>query len=158
MSSMRPWRMMVEKRKMIAVTAMAPTKAAPTTAIKPVQEKSAVLTLPPQSSMTRATPRLAPLLMPKTSGPARGLRKAVCSIRPLAASDAPQSVAVRAWGRRVSRTIYCQLNFALVSPRRIRATSWQGILTGPMRRERAKRRVASSARINPMIIPLAIWR
>ena len=97
--------MMVEKRKMIAVTAMAPTKAAPTTAIKPVQEKSAVLTLPPQSSMTRATPRLAPLLTPKTSGPARGLRKAVCSIRPLAASDAPQSVAVRAWDRRLQDDI-----------------------------------------------------
>ena len=43
--------------------------------------------------------------MPKMLGPASGLRKAVCSISPLTASEAPLNMAVMAWGSRDSRMI-----------------------------------------------------
>ena len=53
-----------------------------------------------------ATASPAPLLIPKTSGPANGLRKAVCKSKPLVARAAPASRAVMACGRRDSRMIY----------------------------------------------------
>ena len=47
-----------------------------------------------------ATPRLAPLLMPNTKGPAKGLRKSVCIKSPLMESPAPTIMAVSALGNR----------------------------------------------------------
>ena len=85
-----------EHTKMIPVTSIAPVNAAKRMATKPLTVKALVITLPPSSNMTSATPSPAPLLMPKMLGPASGLRKAVCSIKPLTASDAPDSMAVRA--------------------------------------------------------------
>ena len=85
------------------MTAMAPTKAAMTRAMPPLSPTVAILTLPPVSSMTTATPTPAPPLMPNTSGPARGLRNTVCMISPAVARPAPLSVAAMAWGRRDSR-------------------------------------------------------
>ena len=105
MSSMTLFLTIVEKKKMTVVTAMAPTKAAMMTATKPVSCSEPSESEPPRSSMTSATPTPAPLEMPKMEGSASGLRKAVCSSRPLAASEAPQSRAVMACGRRFSRTM-----------------------------------------------------
>ena len=52
--------------------------------------------LPPKNSITNATPRLAPELMPRIDGPASGFLKAVCNISPQTASAPPQSNAVKA--------------------------------------------------------------
>ena len=54
----------------------------------------------PESSTTKATPMLAPELIPNTDGPARGFRKTVCICSPLIESPAPATKAVRAWGTR----------------------------------------------------------
>ena len=63
---------MSEKKNISAVTAIAPAKAETNTAIKPDTENKTVETLPPKSSITRATPKPAPALIPNTSGPANG--------------------------------------------------------------------------------------
>ena len=81
-----------------AMTAEAPAMAPVITAAKPLTVSKSVEMLPLSSSITIATPRLAPLFIPNIDGPANGLLKAVCSIRPQTASDAPQSVAVIACG------------------------------------------------------------
>ena len=91
---------MVEKRKIIPVTAIAPANAAATMASVPVSDSPAMDTAPPMASITTATARAAPLLMPKTSGPARGLRKRVCRSIPVTASPLPASTAVAACGSR----------------------------------------------------------
>ena len=55
--------------------------------------------------MTSATPSPAPLEMPKMPGSASALRKAVCNISPLTASEPPHSRAVMACDRRDSSTM-----------------------------------------------------
>ena len=77
MSNMTLFRTSVEKKKMSAMTAIAPMKAAISTAAKPLTCKEPMESPPPNNSMTKATPSPAPLLIPKTEGPASGLRKAV---------------------------------------------------------------------------------
>ena len=96
MSSITLLRTSVEKKKMMAITVIAPTKAAINTATKPERLTLPAEMLPPRSNMTSATPRPAPLLMPNTLGPAKGLRKAVCNISPLTAKAPPANVAVMA--------------------------------------------------------------
>lgn len=86
----------VENRKMSPVTAIAPTNAAKSMAMKPEKEYVQADRLPPIANMTMATPSAAPLFMPNTSGPASGLRNTVWSIRPVTANAAPHSAAVRA--------------------------------------------------------------
>ena len=66
-----------ESSMMTAITSIAPTKAAVSTAIKPVIVNEEVEMLPPQSNITSATPTEAPLLMPNIDGPARGFLNAV---------------------------------------------------------------------------------
>ena len=86
--------MSVEKNSINSITAIEPTNA-PSNIEKnddKVNEREEIAA--PPVSMTSATPRLAPELIPKIDGPARGLLNTVCSIRPQAASDAPQSIAV----------------------------------------------------------------
>ena len=134
MSSITLLRTTLEKKKMTAITAIAPTKAAKRMATKPETLTEPAEILPPKSNITSATPKPAPLLIPKILGPAKGLRKAVCSISPLTASAPPQSIAVMACGSRDSRTMYCQEGFALSSPSRILTTSAAGILIDPMSR------------------------
>ena len=110
---------MAEKKVMTAITSIAPTKAAmrmarkpltPTPAVAPLPRKSAPMKspramLPPKASITMATASPAPLLIPNTSGPARGLRKAVCRSKPLVARAAPESKAAIAAGSRDSNRI-----------------------------------------------------
>ena len=45
-----------------------------------------------------AAPKLAPELIPKTNGPAKGFRKRVCINSPLRANPLPTSMAVNALG------------------------------------------------------------
>ena len=54
--------------------------------------------LPPK--IKKATPRLAPLLIPKTNGPASGFLKSVCIINPATARPLPVSTAAKAFGIR----------------------------------------------------------
>ena len=85
-----------ERAEMSAVTAKAPTKAENRTAAYPAREREPADRLPPMPSMTTATARAAPLLMPNTSGPAKGLRKVVCNRSPLTARAAPPISAMKA--------------------------------------------------------------
>ena len=84
---------------------MAPMKEAIKTAINPPSDMLPIDTLPPITSITMATPMLAPPLMPKTEGPARGLRKAVCNSNPLDDNAAPANMAVNACGSLTEVTI-----------------------------------------------------
>ncbi len=81
-----------DNAKTIAVTMIAPTNAA----TKMDSWKPKAVALPPKSNVTKATARLAPLVIPKMEGPAKGLRKAVCKSNPATESDAPQSIATMA--------------------------------------------------------------
>ena len=157
MRSMTLLRTIVEKRKMSSMTAMAPMKAAARTATNPVTETLPAEKLPPSQSMTRATPSPAPLLIPKTLGPARGLRKAVWSMSPLTASALPASIAVRACGSRDCRMMNCHegLMFSL-SPSRMRTTSSAGMDTEPTRMLRTKSNAMSTARRMQYVVPLFI--
>ena len=60
--------------------------------------------VPPSPATTgndsNATPNEAPLETPRMDGPAKGLRKVVCIIRPAADKAEPARMAVRASGRR----------------------------------------------------------
>ena len=60
----------LDNKDISIVTTIAPTKAAIKIAKKPVKEKLETETVPPNNNITKATPSAAPLLMPKTSGPA----------------------------------------------------------------------------------------
>ena len=53
-----------------------------------------------EPKMTNATPKLAPELKPKTSGPAKGFRNKVCINKPLMDNPIPTRIAVIALGRR----------------------------------------------------------
>ena len=138
MSSMTLLRTRVEKKKITAITAMAPMNAARRIAAKPLMLTEPTEKPPPSMSITKATPSPAPLLIPKTLGPANGLRKAVCNISPLTASAAPQSIAVMACGSRDWRMINCHEGLIVSSPKRMRTTSSAGIDTDPSNRFRAK--------------------
>ena len=156
MSNITLFLTILEKKKMTAITAIAPIKAATRMATNPEILTEPAEILPPKSSITSATPRPAPLLMPKMLGPARGLRKAVCSISPLTANAPPQSMAVMACGSRDSRMINRQEGFAVSSPNRMLNTSEAGILMDPITRLRMKSTMISTP--NPMqyVVPLFI--
>ena len=63
----------------------------------------------PEKSTTKATPILAPELIPNTEGPARGLRNTVCICKPLTDRPAPATKAVNACGKRDFQMIFCQV-------------------------------------------------
>ena len=52
----------------------------------------------PAPNMTKATPKLAPELSPKTYGPANGFRNKVCISKPLTDNPIPTRIAVMALG------------------------------------------------------------
>ena len=134
MSSMTLFLTIVENRKMRPMTVMAPAKAAANTAMKPVTLTEPTDSEPPMPSMTRATPTPAPLLIPKMLGPASGFLNAVCSIRPLTASEPPQRVAVIACGSRLSIMMKCHEGRWASCPVRMLTTSFSGIDTDPTAR------------------------
>ena len=79
-------------------------------------------------SMT-AAPSPAPALMPRMEGSARGLRKSVCITSPPTASAAPESSAVHAAGRRLSRMMNRAVS--LPPPQRVSTASDHGSGVGP---------------------------
>ena len=69
----------------------------------PKFENAKAATLPPKSEIPKikiATPRLAPELIPKTNGPAKGFLNKVCINKPLMESPEPTKIAVIDFGRR----------------------------------------------------------
>lgn len=52
----------------------------------------------PEPKITKATPRLAPELIPKTNGPANGFLKSVCISSPEIPKPDPTNIAVIAFG------------------------------------------------------------
>ena len=118
---------LLEKNTITPRMAQAPAIAPATVAMYPPKEP----TVPPKASITRATPRLAPSLIPRMDGPARGLWKRVCSSRPLTARAAPASRAVAAWGRREPVRMMLQAGLSPPPPRRMSSTSPGGIGTAP---------------------------
>ena len=54
----------------------------------------------PAPKIIKATPKLAPELSPKTSGPAKGFRNKVCISKPLADKPMPAKMAINAFGKR----------------------------------------------------------
>lgn len=128
----------VEKKRISTIISMAPINAPSSTEKKPDRLNAPAVMLPPNSSMTKATPRLAPALMPRMDGPASGFLKAVCNISPQTANAPPQSSAVSAWGKRDSQRMKLQLAFSPSPPSRIRKTSAGGIETDPTSRLPAK--------------------
>ena len=95
-SSMMLLLISVEKNKIMPITTMEPMNAPATMEKNPDRVIPAVAMLPPPKSMTNATPKLAPELIPKMDGPANGLLNVVCSINPDPANADPQSNAVMA--------------------------------------------------------------
>ena len=67
-------------------------------------------------------------------GPASGLWKMVCIIRPLTAKPAPATMAVSTCGSRELRMILVQISDSLPWPTRMRQMSLTGISTEPMNR------------------------
>ena len=81
---------------MIIIIAKAPATAAIDIAISPNNPIliSAVPPTLPESRIIKATPRLAPELIPSSEGPANGFRNSVCICNPLIDSPAPATKAV----------------------------------------------------------------
>ena len=120
MSSITPERTMADRASISAVTAVAPTKAAATTVICPP-----IAVDVPTARVTMATARLAPLVIPNTDGPAKGLRNAVCSISPATDNEAPQNTATTACGKRLCRMMndVVSLTFPTGQPKQAPSTS-----------------------------------
>jgi hypothetical protein len=97
---------------MIAITAIAPAIAATDTATSPKKPKvlNAVPAMLPDRRIMKATPRLAPELIPSSEGPARGLRNTVCICNPLMDKPAPATKAVSVWGKRDFQIIFCHIS------------------------------------------------
>ena len=134
------------------VTSIAPRNADSNTARKPGNEATADMTEPPSNSMTSATPRAAPLVIPKMPGPASGLRNAVWRSRPLTASAAPQSNAVSMAGRREESTMNCQAELSEGVPSSIDNTSAAGMEAEPTKRLSAQSTTSDASRSRKQIL------
>ena len=68
--------MIEEKNRINPITIIEPMKAAASTVINPITEKSPLANTPLLPKMTSATPKFAPELIPKINEPAKRLLKA----------------------------------------------------------------------------------
>ena len=146
--------MRVEKNRIAPMTTMEPMKAPNTIEKNPERVTPDVAMVPPPRSMTMATPRLAPELIPRIEGPANGLLKAVCSINPDPAKAAPHNRAVSACGIRDSQTMKLQLAFSTSPPNRELTMALAGMSTEPKKRLAAISRRMRTVRIMPYVMPL----
>ena len=85
----------------------------------------------PAPNINKATPKLAPLLNPRTKGPAKGFLNNVCIINPEIAKPPPTKIAVIAFGNRYSKIINCHEDFIASPPNKLEKTSLRGIETVP---------------------------
>src|SRR5690606_32579339 len=116
------------------------SKTASNTSKLPILEAITILHLdnrikahaPPKKDapmMINATPRLAPLLNPRTYGPAKGFLKSVCISSPLTARPDPVRIAVKTLGSLYSRTMYVQFSLETFPLKREANTSSKGMYT-----------------------------
>ena len=110
-----------------------PIIAATDKAISPITPNRLNATPPklPLNRMTKATPMLAPELIPNTEGPANGLRNTVCICNPLTAKPAPAASAIKACGKRDFQIMFCQETGSFPVPVRIFQIDCAGIATEP---------------------------
>lgn len=80
----------------------------------------------------RATPRLAPELMPSIEGPAKGFLKSVCIRNPLHASAAPARIPVNVRGMRESHSIVRWVSVTESLSKRVFHNELSGIDTLPV--------------------------
>jgi hypothetical protein len=99
---------------------------------------------PEKPRMTNATPRLAPELMPSTSGPAIGFRKSVCICNPLNDKAMPTVKAVTAFGILKSKIIV--FRGLSVSWNKTLKTSEVLILTEPKKISRSRNNTTKNRR------------
>lgn len=126
--------MRVDKKSNSAITTIEPINAPNTTGRKPDRVKDPAVIVPPAASITSATPKLEPEVIPKIEGPASGLLNAVCSSKPDTANAPPQRRAVKACGNRDSHTMNAQLLFSTSLPSKVFQTALAGILIAPKSR------------------------
>ncbi len=131
-SSATLFRIFLDNKSSMIMTVADPHNAPDITAIKPFRVRMSVDSLPLKSSITMATPKLAPLLIPKIEGPASGLLNDVCNINPDTANDAPHNKAVMAAGIRDCSMMYCHVAFSSVLPHRMCHIAFRGMFTEPM--------------------------
>lgn len=96
---------------MIVITIIAPAMAATDMATSPKNPMllNAVPAMLPESKTMKATPKLAPELIPSSEGPASGLRNTVCICNPLIERPEPAASAVAVWGNRDFQMIFSQM-------------------------------------------------
>lgn len=78
----------------------------------------------------RATPKLAPDVIPNTKGPARGFLNKVCINKPEIPKPEPTSIAVKAFGNLYCRIMYSHEVFSTF-PKKLLNTVFKGIETDP---------------------------
>ena len=96
---------LTDSAKIIIINAPAPIHAAIASIQLPKPLRSSGEKLPEKPSTTNATPRLAPEVIPRISGPAIGFLKIVCICKPLTDNAIPAKTAVSAFGNLKFRTI-----------------------------------------------------
>jgi hypothetical protein len=101
----------------------------------------------PVASITAATPKLAPAVIPRTDGPANGFLKSVCICKPATDSALPAKIAVIALGNLIFR-IMLEKPWLSDVPNKEAQTSDRGIVTEP----KAMSSIKSTS--NPMIIKM----
>ena len=124
-------------------------KLAATTMPKSLSSPRPASKVPPVAPMVstiRATPRLAPELMPRTNGPASGLRNRVCICSPLTLRADPARTAVTALGSRNLSTMMLQVSFSGAAPTKIFKMSPRGMRTEPTNRLSKKKAMSAPSR------------
>jgi len=122
-------------------TTNAPLLAAATTpnpCKKGTFAKSKFVPTNPLDKTAIATPRLAPELIPRTYGSAKGFRKRVCICNPLTDNAAPAITAVKAFGRRKLIMIDFHVSRSDEFLKRISNTFLNGMFTEPNEIDRIK--------------------
>ena len=123
----------------------APIHAATTIAQLPRAEISGA---DPKPSSTRAIPKLAPELIPRTYGPAKGFLKMVCICNPLTESATPAIRAVITFGSLKSRTMVLKVSDEGFPPVSIEIISENGIFTDPKNKSVIKRITSITSNMN----------
>ena len=112
------------------------TKNAPRLAANaiPKFENAMPATLPEKMEIpntNKATPKLAPELIPRTNGPARGFLNKVCINKPQIDKPEPTNTAVMAFGSLYCNMIYCQDSLVTSFPIKVCKIDLRGILMDP---------------------------
>ena len=130
------------------------TKKAPRLAAnaRPKLENAILATLPEKietPKTNRATPKLAPELIPNTNGPANGFLNKVCINKPQIDNPEPTNTAVMALGSLDCNMIYCQDSLVTSFPVKVCKIDLRGMSTEPKLRFMRMKSINNNAkRIN----------